>query len=287
MHSVPFRPLSAVPARSTVHVAARSPVQTARVTARITIAVALGAALAACDVRRSTEPVENPNLTAGRLTARIVAPTKSAPAGLTVQRLSENGRPFGMYVPSTYDPAKPAAVTVLLHGSGSSGEEMALNFKDYAEAANLVILAPNSRAPTWDLILFNQFGADLLFMDAMLKWAFDRINVDPARLSISGFSDGATYAVWVGLKNGDLFSRLAAFTPCTTIPRTRTGMPEVFVSHGLDDTVAPIETCSRTMVPNLEEAGYDVLYVEYPAPEGNGHFMTPPVITQGMDWLSR
>lgn len=243
--------------------------------------------LVACD-SPPTDPVDPPELSS-RLTARVVAPTVAfSGTGLSVQEFTEGGRDFGLYIPSTYDPQTTWPLTVLLHGSGSSGEEIALNFQTYAEAAGIVVLAPNSYSVTWDLIAFPQtpYIVDRPYIDNMLKWAFDRIAVDPARVSISGFSDGAIYSMWLGLKNGDLFSRVAAFSPCVRVPSIRTGTPAVFVSHGLDDSVRNINTCSRSITEDLIEAGYNVQYVEYPSPEGNGHYMTPEVITQGMTFLA-
>ena len=244
--------------------------------------------LAACD-SPTADPVDPPELTA-RLTARVVAPTLTiSGTGLSVQTVTEGGRPFGLYVPSTYDPQTTWPLTVLLHGYGESGEGMALSFQEYAEAAGVVVLAPNSYSVTWDLIAFPEtpYIVDRPYIDNMLKWAFDRIAVDPARVSISGFSDGAIYALWLGLKNGDLFSRVAMLTPCLNVPRIRTGTPLLFVSHGLDDSVRPIDACSREIVPELIEAGYTVEFVEYPSPDGNGHYVTPTVITQAMTFLAK
>jgi phospholipase/carboxylesterase len=139
------------------------------------------------------------------------------------------------------------------------------------------------------LIQEGTFDVDAIYMNHVLQWTFDHIAADPARTSISGFSDGATYAIWLGLKNGDLFTRIAAFTPCTLLPTIRTGMPTVFVSHGTDDTLRPIDQCSRVMVPSLQADGYTVQYIEYPSattPPGTGHFITPDVITQGMTYLA-
>ncbi|HKS07795.1 MAG TPA: alpha/beta hydrolase-fold protein [Gemmatimonadaceae bacterium] len=242
--------------------------------------------LAACDPV-PTEQVPEPTPSNGRLTARVVAPTLTVPLGLTVQTITEGGRPFGLYVPSNYTADTNWPVTVLLHGSGASGEGMALDFKDYAEATGLVVLAPNSYSITWDLIAFGQFSVDRTYIDNMLKWAFDHIAADSQRVSISGFSDGAIYAIWLGLKNGDLFSRLGAFTPCLNVPNIRTGTPEIFMSHGIDDQERPIDACSREIAPVLVNAGYTVQYVEYPSPLGNGHYITPEVITQGMTFLAK
>lgn len=247
-------------------------------------------AAAACDPKPTTvQPLSPADSAAiiGRLTARIGTRTGTVPTGLSVQTVTTGSRPFGLYVPSTYDPSRKWAVTVLLHGYGVSGEEMALDFKDYAEAAGVIILAPNSYGSTWDLLATGDFGVDVAYINKMLTWAFDHVEVDPARLSVSGFSDGATYSLWLGLKNGDLFTRIAAMTPCTRVPNIRTGMPIVFISHGTDDTVLPIDECSRVTVPVLQADGYTVEFVEYSSAEGNGHFVIPEVLTHAMVWLAQ
>jgi predicted esterase len=38
-------------------------------------------------------------------------------------------------------------------------------------------------------------------------------NVDRSAICCSGFSDGASYALSLGLSNGDLFSHILAFSP--------------------------------------------------------------------------
>ena len=245
-------------------------------------------AAAACDPKPTTiAPLSAADSAAilGRFTARPAARTGTVPTGLSVQTVSSGSRPFGLYVPTTYDTSRVWAVTVLLHGYGVSGEEMALDFQNYAESAGVVVLAPNSYSNTWDLLQQGSFGVDVAYINRMLTWAFDHIAVDPTRLSISGFSDGATYSLWLGLKNGDLFTRIAAMSPCASVPTIRYGNPTVFISHGTDDTVSPIDQCSRVTVPKLQADGYSVEFVEYPSAEGNGHFVIPAVLTHAMTFL--
>lgn len=119
--------------------------------------------------------------------------------------------------------------------------------------------------------------------DGALRWAFDRCNVDPARVTVGGFSDGASYALGIGLGNGDLFSRVIAFSP-GFVPHSDVdtqGKPRVFVSHGRQDPVLDIDGASRVIVPDLKSHGYDVTYVEF----DGGHAAPAPVINQAMDWM--
>lgn len=257
---------------------------------------ALVLATAGCDPsassRNNNNPVDSAAFT-GRLTARPNEPSATVSPGLQVQRMTNEGRPFGLFVPANYDPAQKWPLAVLLHGLGGSGEGMAVEYAEAANAAGVILVAPNSYFQTWDLIYSStqvgnpQFGPDRAYIDNLMEWSFDHLSVDPARIGIAGFDDGGIYALWLGLKNGDLFTRVGAFSPCSNVPTTRTGVPLVFISHSINDAVAPIDECSRNMVPRLEQFGYDVDYVEYPTTGGNGHFLTPAIITQAIQFLAR
>jgi phospholipase/carboxylesterase len=63
--------------------------------------------------------------------------------------------------------------------------------------------------------------------------------------------------------NGDVFTRVLAFSPGFRAPAERTGSPRIFVSHGVRDGMLPMDRCSRRIVPQLERGGYDVLYREF------------------------
>lgn len=242
-------------------------------------------AATACSDGTSTREVPD---TSGRLFTKHAAPTQTVATGLSVQTEPATGRPFGLYVPTDYTPGTQWPLAVLLHGNGASGEAMLLDFDTFAQEAGVVIVTPNSRGQTWDRIFGTdgEYGPDVVHIDAVLKWAFDHIAVDPARVSLGGFSDGATYAVLIGLKNGDLFSRVAGLTPCVDVPSDRLGMPLVFISHGIHDQVLPIDDCSRFTVPRLRDRGYTVEFVEYDSDQGNGHFITEAVATQAMNFMA-
>ena len=93
----------------------------------------------------------------------------------------------------------------------------------------------------------------------------DRLAVDAERVA-AGFCDGASYALSLGLTNGELFTHLIAFSPGFMVPVTKRGKPPVFVSHGTRDGVLPIERCSRRIVPQLDREGYRVRYREFDGP---------------------
>ncbi len=244
----------------------------------------VGASLAACwDDVQSTSPNDDLQQAAnGRLQTTPTAPTRTVTPGLSAPRLSETGRTFGLYVPTTYTPDTPTPVIFMLHGRGSTGGEgIAVNFQQIAEAAGVVLVAPNSRGDTWDLIL-GEVGFDVAFIDGVLRWAFDHINVDPARLTLGGFSDGGTYATWLGLRNGTLFPKIAVFSGCANVPGGRRGQPVLFVTHGITDSAFSIDACARSLVPGLRERGYAVQYLEYDA----GHIIPVDVADQVFAWIA-
>ena len=121
---------------------------------------------------------------------------------------------------------------------------------------------PDSRLRTWDVIL-GGYGSDVTFLDRALAQTFKRCAVDPAHLAIEGFSDGASYALSLGLANGDLFTHIIAFSPGFMVPAGRNGMPHIYISHGRSDPVLSVDRCSRRIVPQLQSAGYDVHYHEF------------------------
>ena len=96
------------------------------------------------------------------------------------------------------------------------------------------------------------------FVDRALDLVFARYAVDPSRVVAEGFSDGASYALSLGLLNGDLFTHVIAFSPGFVTEGSRRGKPRLFVSHGVHDPVLPIDLCSRRIVRDLRGDDYDV-----------------------------
>ena len=105
--------------------------------------------------------------------------------------------------------------------------------------------------------------------------------VDPARIGIGGFSDGASYALSLGVANGDLFTHVLAFSPGFIAPAVRRGKPRIFISHGTRDEVLPIDRTSRTIVPDLERRGYDVRYREFNGP----HTVPADLAREAFGWF--
>lgn len=188
------------------------------------------------------------------------------------------GRDGLLHVPSGYRPDRPAPLMVFLHGAHGSARSALAPLQPVTGEAGIVLLVVDSRGGTWDMIASRRFGPDVAFLDRALGLAFERCAIDPARVALAGFSDGASYALSLGLANGDLFPHLIAFSPGFSAPPERRGKPRIYVSHGTRDTILPIETCSRRIVPRLQDQAYDVLYREFDGPHG----LTPQVLDEAV-----
>ncbi|MBD2101920.1 phospholipase [Leptolyngbya sp. FACHB-261] len=216
----------------------------------------------------------------GRLLARPSQPSGTAPLGL--QRLDlDAGRDALLYVPKGYRATQPAPLVLMLHGAGGDARGGLAPLLNLADAAGLILLAPASRRQTWD-VLFGEYGPDIAAIDQLLAQTFSRYAIDPTHLAIEGFSDGASYALSVGLTNGDLFTHVIAFSPGFMTPASQQGTPRLYISHGTRDRVLPIDRCSRRIVPQVQRAGYDVLYREFDGP----HTIPPEITREALDWFT-
>jgi phospholipase/carboxylesterase len=125
------------------------------------------------------------------------------------------------------------------------------------------------------------YGPDVAYIERALEQTFDRYNIDPTRIAIGGFSDGASYALSLGVTNGDLFTHVVAFSPGFMAPASEHGSPALFISHGTHDRVLPIDVCSRKIVPRVKRAGYRVQYKEFDGP----HTVPPEIASEAIEWF--
>jgi phospholipase/carboxylesterase len=214
----------------------------------------------------------------GRLSVRVKPPTiKTTPAEYT---LGLGGERDGLLiVPKSYRPEVAAPLAVVLHGAGGRARRVAGLFSVAAELG-VIVLAPESRAGTWDAIR-GGYGPDVEFLNRALAHTFERCAVDRRRVAIGGFSDGATYGLSVGLINGDLFTHILACSPGFVIPGTAQGKPRIYMSHGTADEILPIDLTSRRIYPELKRAGYHVKYTEFEGPHG----VPPAIAREALTWF--
>lgn len=244
------------------------------------VATVLGAAgsTIACAIPGLTDPISKGS---ARLTARVGTPSATGAKGLRALGLGDNVADGVIYVPASYTPSTPAPLVLLLHGAGGSGANFITRFIPEADATGQVLIAPDSRKTTWDAI-GGSFGTDVSFIDSALKDAFSRYSIDARRVSVAGFSDGATYALALGLANGDVFPRVTAFSGAALIGKERNGTPSFFITHGLTDPVLPIGSTGRAVVNELRNSGFTVDYREF----AGQHELPADLLHAAMVWMA-
>jgi len=214
----------------------------------------------------------------GRLSARTSQMTRSKKTGDV--SIDIESRKAVLRLPPV-NSGKPLPLLLFLHGAGQSVEDMLEYLGEAPTGAGVATLVPKSRSHTWDAI-GNKFGADVTFINSALTRVFETEAIDPERVAIGGFSDGASYALSLGLINGDLFRRVVAFSPGFIITGLKTGKPSFFISHGTADRILPINQCSRRIVADLKGRNYDVTYREF----DGGHEVPSEIAVDAMRWIA-
>ena len=210
----------------------------------------------------------------GRLDARpSAAPAGPPPAPGTSALDLDLGTEVLLAVP----PGEVGALLVFCHGAGGSAADALRAVGDLATARGVAVLAPTSAGTTWDLIA-GGLGRDVAVLDAALADVFTRLPV--AHVALAGFSDGASYALSLGVANGDLAEAVLAFSPGFVAVPGRYGRPRFWISHGTDDRVLPVERCGRRVAAALRADGYDVSYDEF----AGGHVVGPDLVTAALGW---
>ena len=219
-------------------------------------------------------------VTPGRLSAGSAAPpaagrTTPAPG---LHPLAELGLPDHLLlVPEDVRPGAP--LVVWFHGAGGHAARSVPSVRAAAAGAGALVLLPSSAGSTWDL-LTGRTGADVAPLDTALGHVLQTHDV--GRVAFAGFSDGASYALSLGLANGELAEAVLAFSPGFVSPPSVLGRPRCWVAHGTADTVLPVDRCGRRVVALLQRQGYPVHYEEF----DGGHEVRPDHVVEALRWWS-
>ncbi|MBS0450027.1 MAG: hypothetical protein JSS14_01830 [Proteobacteria bacterium] len=186
--------------------------------------------------------------------------------------------------PSTYRfieaqaPRKqPAPLLCVLPGHGGVDGGLIDHVLDWASENGAHVIVASACGRTWD-ILEQGYGPDVVNIDAAIHWAQRNWSIDHSRVALAGFSDGASYALTIGLKNGDCISHLMAFSPGFVMPASPKGRPAIRVAHGSKDGVLPV-ACGQGIAQRLHDDGYHMQYEEF-----DGEHVAPrEVVARALD----
>ena len=191
-----------------------------------------------------------------------------------------------LLTPSEIDPAKRYPLITVLHGAGRQDEMLVKACRDEPEKRDALFLVPRSLLPTWDLIASPE-RPDLDFLEYAYDLIYRRYPVDAGRQALLGYSDGASYALSVGLSNPHLFRAVMGWAAgFIALDRTfnldADRKPPVLLEYGTHDQLFPFERVAVPMRENLRKAGYTV---EFRVDQGGKHWPSPDFLPEALDWF--
>ena len=206
----------------------------------------------------------------------------SAPPGRTAPRPGTETVPAGYHDAFLAVPpaaAKgPVPLLVFLHGSGGTAQQSLDLVGAVAERRGVAVLAPRSTRYTWDVVL-GRPGPDVAALQRALAAVVATLDVDADAVGVGGFSDGASYALSLGLASPASVRAVLAFSPGFFAGRAA-GAPRCFVSHGRADRVLPLGRTSARIVPLLRRAGHEVEFAEF----DGGHEVPGWAVERALTW---
>lgn len=171
---------------------------------------------------------------------------------------------YSLYVPEDATPDEPLPLVMALHGGTGNGRAFLWTWLRDARSFRAVVVAPTALGGTWAL---TGEDIDTPNLTRILEEVRARRPLDPARLLLTGLSDGGTFCYISGLADGSPFTHLApvaaAFHPMLMAfadPARLRGVP-IHLVHGARDWMFPVEL-ARQARATLEAAGADVAYRE-------------------------
>ncbi len=229
---------------------------------------------------QATAQAQAPNLVPPLSQAPVPVAGDTLSPGKWRLGISDSERDGTVYVPMSYKPGVPMPVLVMLHGFRGTAEGVRVTFP-LAEEFGVIVLAPESRDVTWGQSIPG-FDEDVRYVGMAFRWVSEVLTIDTTRVALGGVSDGANYALNMGLAYGDTFNHMMIFSAGFFGPFRKEGKPKIFLAHGTRDEQMPIDRTARRIVPQLKADGYDVTFREYDGPHG----APAPVVREGFEWFA-
>ncbi|MDE0880687.1 MAG: prolyl oligopeptidase family serine peptidase [Sphingomonas bacterium] len=184
--------------------------------------------------------------------------------------VGDTGRSMLVHLPAGFDPATPAPIVFLLHGSTATGAAMLRDsrLEPTSDAHGFIVAAPDAGIPAGKGFVWNIPGVptvtgkipgpddadDVVFFGKAIDWLTAQGCGDPARVYATGLSGGGRMTSWLGCVAADHFAAIAPvvglragnpLTADTTRPDPATCHPTravpVIAFAGDEDTTNPIQ----------------------------------------------
>jgi polyhydroxybutyrate depolymerase len=207
-----------------------------------------------CTLRQAaitpTSPATN------EISATSVGPVLTAQVGDSHQSIVVGGveRTYLLHIPPSYDESKTMPLIFVLHGAGGSAAGMKnTGMSEKADQQNFIVVYPNGTGEpsAWNNGMTPEISQpvdDIAFIRSLIDKFEQELRVDPKRIYVAGFSNGAMMTYRLGAELSDRLAAIAVVEGTIgtqqpdgswlTIPNPAHPI-SVIVFHGEKDTNIP------------------------------------------------
>lgn len=173
---------------------------------------------------------------------------------------------FSMYVPEYYSAEREWPLVVALHGGSGNGRAFLWSWLRDARSRGAILLSPTAVGSTWSLM---DPEVDAENITRMIAFIGERWRLDPARILMTGMSDGGTFTYVGGVRAGAPFTHYApvaaSFHPMMLgmMDQDQLRACPLYIVHGAHDWMFPAVMAQQAR-ETFEAAGARVTYREIP-----------------------
>jgi phospholipase/carboxylesterase len=197
------------------------------------------------------------------------------------------------------DPSERAPAVVVIHGRGANERDLLPIAERLPDALHVLSVRAPDRLQggyTWyELDLSagglhasqpdsDDFRRSLDLLDEFVDWAVDSYDLDPERVGLLGFSQGAITSLSALIERPERYSWVVALNGYLAAAHEgraeRAAEKPVFIGAGETDRIIPAERTERA-ASLLREADADVRFERYPV----GHGTTPEELEDVAGWV--
>ncbi|MCC6238477.1 MAG: phospholipase [Dehalococcoidia bacterium] len=171
---------------------------------------------------------------------------------------------FSLYVPEAIEIGVRLPLVIALHGGSGHGHDFVWTWLKAARARSAMVLSPTSIGRTWALQTPDVDSQNIV---AMLDQLITRYPIDPARVLLTGMSDGGTFAAICGVLGLLPATHIAPISSSFSPRLLELASPErlasrpIYLVHGEHDWMFPVDR-ARAARAALEAHGARVVYRE-------------------------
>lgn len=173
-------------------------------------------------------------------------------------------RTYILHVPPGYNPDQPMPLVLVLHGAGSNAERMVdmTGMSDKADEAGFLVVYPNGTGLLNDQLLLTWNAGfccgyaldnnvdDVGFFRSLIAKLESELNIDKARIYITGMSNGAMMTYRLACELTDIVAAIAPVSGSLGDFQASSSSPvSVIVFHGTADPIVPYEGGLSSIAP--------------------------------------